>query len=110
MSQVLDHVVGSPSQSANGVGTWSGQHMGVVAPGKEDTDSNSWLHLHSGLILHSQMAPLNDQPGWMDYSSHGSWDQSGGLSVHHSAWDPEVWSDLDKLIMALLLAGSPLFW
>ncbi len=77
-----------PQPKCKWCGAWCGRHGVITVPGKEDADSDSWLHLHSGLIFHSQVAPLNDQPGWMDCSSHSGWDQSGGLSAHHSAWDP----------------------
>ncbi len=72
VSPVSGYVTCSPSQNANGVGAWCGQCEVITAPGKEVTDSDPWPHLHSGLVFHSQMAPLNDQPGWMDYSSHSS--------------------------------------
>ncbi len=64
------------------------QHEVVIAPGKDGTDSNLWPHLHFGLICYSHMAPVNDRPSWMDYSSYGGRGWSEGLSAHRSAWDP----------------------
>ncbi len=86
--QASNGVVCNPSQSASGVGAWCGRQEVVTVPGKEVADSDSWLHPQSGLIFHSQVAPLSDQPSWMDGSSHSSWDQSGGFSAHYPAWDP----------------------
>ncbi len=112
VSRASDYAACSPSQSANGVGAVGcGQHEVVIAPGEEGTDSDPRPYSHSGLVFHSQMVPLNDQLGWMDYSSHGSWDQSGGLSAHHLAWDPGglVRPGQTHHGPIAMLAGSPSF-
>ncbi len=88
VSPVLGYVTCSPSQSANSVGAWPGQYEVAIAPGKDGTDSDPWLHPHSSLVFHSHMAPFNDQLSWMDYISHGGGGGSEGLSAYHSAWDP----------------------